>query len=392
MRSRLARWWAGQARHGVRVLSATMVVLGVATIGVGTASGAAPARQDAQDPLALFSAMMPVFSSPRCVNCHGGVDPTSDEQHEGGKVDVVLDANGDMHHCCDQLQKDNTCTECHTDASSHWRTAPKGFNFVNKDALTLCRQIRSTNQLGTGGEDAAASFIRHLSGDELIGLAFEGRGAIGETSAFAPITPAPPPMSREDFVGAAQTWLNAGHALCGLGWSGTINVTKTSQSQTLTQGNTVARDAAMKLTETIDVAEGEATGTVHLEQHDFTDSGPKNHDCTAQHLTWAVDGTGAADVQVYTDVPDGQPGQIFFSAPAAKGTVHLERIKNGPTGPTTCIATQMEDPYTLMADFLGAKGPIDPSDLNHFEGTQTELSPDKTITTTIKWKLSRGGG
>ena len=99
-------------------------------------------------------------------------------------MDVVLDANGDMHKCCDALQEINTCTECHTDASSKWRTAPKRFNFVNKDALTLCRQIRSTNELGTAGDDAAASFIGHLSDDELIGLAFEGRGAIGETHLF----------------------------------------------------------------------------------------------------------------------------------------------------------------------------------------------------------------
>jgi len=372
------------------VLSAVMVIAGVATIGAGTATGAVSAKQEGQDPVALFSAMMPVFSSPRCVNCHGGVDPAGDATLEGGKVDVVLDANGDMHHCCDALQQDNTCTECHTDSSSKWRTAPKLFNFVNKDALTLCRQIRNTNQLRTGGDDAAASFIGHLSDDELIGLAFEGRGAIGETSAFAPITPAPPPMSREDFVGAAQTWLNAGHALCGLGWSGTITVTKTAQSKTLTQGDTVSRDAAMNLTETIDIAEGEATAVVHLVNHDFTDSGPKNHNCSALHLTWAVDGSGPANVQIFID-GSGARADLIISVPQAAGTVHTERTMNGPTGPQTCLTTQMDQPYTLQADSLSARGPADPNDPNHLEGTQSELSPDKTITTTIKWKLSRGG-
>jgi hypothetical protein len=367
-----------------------MAIVGLVTIGIGTASGAAPARQETQDPLALFSAMMPVFSSPRCVNCHGGVDPASDDSHEGGKVDVVLDANGDMHHCCDDVQTDNTCTECHTDASSKWRTAPKAFNLVNKDALTLCRQIKSTNGLGTGGEDAARTFIDHLANDELIGHGFEGRGAIGETSAFAPITPAPPPMSREDFVGAAQTWLNDGHAQCGLGWSGSITVTKTSNIKTLTQGDTVARDAAMDLTETIDIDAGQATATVHLAQHDFTDSGPKNHDCTAQHLTYAVESKGPADVQIFIDAR-AATAQVLINVSQARGTLHTERIRNGPTGPQNCLSTQMDDPYTLTADYLSARGPADPNDPNHLEGNQSELSPDKTITTTIKWKLTRGG-
>ena len=64
MSAGLARWF-GQARHRLNVLSVAMVIVGVATIGAGTASGAASAKQEGQDPIALFSAMMPVFSSPR---------------------------------------------------------------------------------------------------------------------------------------------------------------------------------------------------------------------------------------------------------------------------------------------------------------------------------------
>ena len=90
-------------------------------------------------------------------------------------------------------------------------------------------------------------------------------------------------MSRDDFVGAAQNWLTAGHALCGLGWSGTITVTKTAASHSITQGNTVERDSALEIKDTITLVEGEATGTMHLAQHDYQDSGPKNHDCWINH-------------------------------------------------------------------------------------------------------------
>jgi hypothetical protein len=380
MRWRLARLGSGHARGGARALGAALVMVGLGTLGVGTASGAAPAQQaDQPDPLTLFSAMMPVFSSPRCVNCHGGTNPQTELNHEGGQVDVPVNEAGDM-----KFDPSGACLECHTAAPPSWRLAPAHMSFVGKDAVTLCRQLRTINGLADPAKRDA--FASHLGGDLLIEQAFIGQGAIGDDSAFAPITPDPPPMNQADFVGAAQTWLNAGQALCGLGWSGTITVTKTSQSSGITQGNTVAADAAMSLTETLEVDQGDATATVHLVQHDYVDSGPKNHNCAIQHLTWAVDGTGPAQVQIFLDPATG--AQIFMTVPAATGTLHTD-MKTGPL--TNCKQVVLKDqPYSTSQDNLVASGPVDPNDPAHLEGTQTDLSPDKAITTTIKWKLSRG--
>jgi hypothetical protein len=96
MRWRPSRIGRGETRAGVRTLGVAILVVGIAVLSVGTASGAAQARQDETDPINLFSTMMPVFSSPRCVNCHGGVQPATGENHEGGKVDVAFDSNGNM--------------------------------------------------------------------------------------------------------------------------------------------------------------------------------------------------------------------------------------------------------------------------------------------------------
>ena len=286
MRWRLARMWSGQMQRGVRALGAAMLLVGLGTLGVGTASGAAPVRQDEQqDPLALFSAMMPVFSSPRCVNCHGGTNPQTELNHEGGQVDVPVNEAGDM-----KFDPTGACLECHTAAPPSWRLAPAHMSFVGRDAVTLCRQLRTIN--GLADPAMRTKFVDHLGGDLLIEQAFIGKGAIGDDSAFAPIAPDPPSMNQADFVGAAQTWVSAGQALCGLGWSGTITVTKTASHHEITQGNTVERDSALEIKDTITLAEGEATGTMHLAQHDYQDSGPKNHNCGINHVIWAVDGSG----------------------------------------------------------------------------------------------------
>ena len=387
MRWRLARFWPGYARQGVGALGATMVLVGLGTLGVGTASGATPARQEDQDPLALFSAMMPVFSSPRCANCHGGVEPSTGANHEGGKVDVAFDRNGNMENGTPEAI---ACLECHT-AADKWRTAPRALSFVGKDAAAMCRQIKRVNELTDADQGAKDALIFHISEDYFVGLAFVGQRAIGDDSPFGPLAPDPPPMSQPDFVGAAQNWLTAGHTLCGLGWSGTITVTKTAADHSITQGNTVERDSALEIKDTIQLVEGDATGTMHLAQHQFQDSGPKNHDCGINHATWAADGSGPARVEIFVSPPSAEglsKVDLIFGVPAATGTLHTD-IRTGNLN--NCKQNVLRDePFSVMQDQLHASGPADPNDPNNLEGDEVSLSPDKTVTTTIKWKLTRG--
>src|ERR1700737_4793927 len=123
----------------------------------------AQARQAAEnnEGLALFGEMMPVLSSPRCVNCHGGVDPVSGANHEPGPVaESTRLSNGDMG-----FDEKMVCQECHTAGTANWRTAPREMAFVGKDTLTLCKQIRHAMGLEGAVTDPTASdfIVGHLS-------------------------------------------------------------------------------------------------------------------------------------------------------------------------------------------------------------------------------------
>jgi hypothetical protein len=105
----MATVWASHRRKGVVALGAVllMAVLGVLSAGAQTVV-------TDEDPLALWAEMMPVFGSPRCVNCHGGTDPSVKPEglnHVGGQVDFPKDSVGNMN-----FDPSGACLECHTAA------------------------------------------------------------------------------------------------------------------------------------------------------------------------------------------------------------------------------------------------------------------------------------
>jgi hypothetical protein len=211
-----------------RALGLALLISAIALTGAGVVNPPTAVGQDDGNPgLALFGEMMPVFTSPRCSNCHGGVDPVSGANHEPGPVaDSTRLSNGDMG-----FDERGVCQECHTAGTANWRVAPRDFAFVGRDALTLCRQIRRNSGLAGGDADAGGFFVNHIANDDLIGVGFAGQGGIGEDSPFATITPDPPPMSRSEMVAAAQRWVGEGHASCGAnGWNGTITSTTTAMN------------------------------------------------------------------------------------------------------------------------------------------------------------------
>jgi hypothetical protein len=161
----------------------------------------APAPQPTfKDPLELFAATMPVFTHPRCTNCHGVIDPRHEalsRDHEGGFI------------------REESCTSaCHT-AEQDWnRVATGRFNFTGLDSKGLClMQQRQVRDRGTG------SYLNHLSTDKLVEAGFQG------LSAGAAETEAKPPMEKDEFIDKVATWIQVGGASCA-SWEGVITQTE----------------------------------------------------------------------------------------------------------------------------------------------------------------------
>lgn len=113
----------------------------------------------------------------RCFNCHGGVNPyiegtgpdpqdpnapLSQTEHVGGKMDRENAKSADGTPLMDQ-----GCDGCHSHMApkrggkwgdSIWTIAPGFLSFVDKNATTLCKQIR-------GASRDAEDFIGHLTDD-----------------------------------------------------------------------------------------------------------------------------------------------------------------------------------------------------------------------------------
>lgn len=232
-RSRDYKWLDHGTCHGSPIAGDDPVKRSIAHACIGLALAAclaaalATAQQTAQqaaqlaaqqptgptDPLEYFAEMMPVFSHDRCTGCHGRVNPEL--------------ATGN-NHSMGQFTNPADCNDCHTQAPD-WKTRPD-LTFFNQNTKQLC-QMQSTQVERMRDSARAASipiavtdatYLRHLSGDSLIGAAFTGTaaGAFGRAN--------PPPMKRTDFVAAADAWLKVG-AGCG-GWNGKITQTETFRS------------------------------------------------------------------------------------------------------------------------------------------------------------------
>lgn len=200
------------------------VIAGVVTLALpsllfATDKGACPLPLAKQ--LKSVSAFAPihkfVVNEPRCVNCHGGVNPHIDEPgpdpdapdevpsrvaHGPGAIDrfVVPDAQG-------RRTMEVTCNGCHDGmaprgdgSNSRWFTAPPFLTFLDKDAPTLCKQFKRA----TG---SAEHFVGHLvddnGGNAFTKTAFAGnRGVEG-------LEPIPPSISHAALIRLGREWIDA---------------------------------------------------------------------------------------------------------------------------------------------------------------------------------------
>ncbi len=166
--------------------------------------------------------MMPVFYHPRCVNCHGGVNPFiertgPDPADEAAPAATVVHGGGVIRRTKDKAPDgtgliESECQDCHDNmaprrdgSKSVWMTAPNFLSFVDKDATVLCRQIKRASQ-------DAEHLIGHMTddngGNNFTATAYNGDRGL-DPDRYGNVPPAPPSISHQAFIQLGRKWVAA---------------------------------------------------------------------------------------------------------------------------------------------------------------------------------------
>ncbi len=179
--------------------------------------GAACSLTPAQERTALdaFDKMLPVLTHPRCLNCHGGLNPYVDPlvgRHLGGAmVDSVTH---------EPLRAD-ACVDCHGELPG-WDTPGEAMFFVGRSPRDLCIQFKEFAP--QGGQEFVTHITHEPHGPQFIATAFLGRRALNtmgevtyEEATGHPLTAEKPPGTHQQLIADATRWANA----IGSGWNET---------------------------------------------------------------------------------------------------------------------------------------------------------------------------
>jgi hypothetical protein len=205
--------------------------------------------EQTQNSIQAFDKIAKVFTGePRCVNCHGAVNPfgaDANAKHGGGKLQPVMKTEpsadtGQPETTQDDQATFQQCSQCHSAFPGHWQIPPATLSFVGKDAFTLCRFEKDFFN------NDAEAFLEHIEHDvdpnnPFIQEAFTGRKGLNDRGqSLANKYPDPPKgVTRQDLIQMAHDWVNAlggkfpGDYECGckrLGtlWSGTMKISVAS--------------------------------------------------------------------------------------------------------------------------------------------------------------------
>jgi len=379
----------------VVALGLVLLLASTGSFAIAAQAESAPVLRAAQgagqgaDGLTLFRPLMPVLTSPRCANCHGGTDPASGENHGGG---VVAASDGPSA----------PCLECHTAETNVVRGVPRGpWEAVSgitfdDEIVPMCETMRHVVQvLGPSG------LVSFLAADPVVGLGFDGLRGMDERSPFWPVEADPPPMNRADFVAAAARWATEGRAECGgHGWSGSI--VQTTNLRSISPGSELSTD----LTVTITVTSGQAMAHVHMVGSTIQDGATVSGCRTYNHETFAAEDNVPAQVEIAvtpplaTDaalapgyelppgIPDPRQGGYFitFIVPQlARGAHHIETQSVTLPPRSECQHMVQDPPYSYAARGGTIMKPLEAEQQAHLVGTDTVTEGGSTVTTT--WDL-----
>jgi hypothetical protein len=182
-----------------------------------------------KDAVEKFDKLWPVIRHPRCLNCHGAVDPFVAES-KGGHPGGAVGTRGDS-------TRPEKCQECHS-ALPGWDVPLSIFLFTGKSARQVCMQFKAT-------EADPVQFMSHITNDKgLVAFtetAFKGNRGLNtlgenlvEERTGRPFQLEPPPISHTEMIERSRRWANAvgergwrATPDCGCGrkkqsWTGTV--------------------------------------------------------------------------------------------------------------------------------------------------------------------------
>lgn len=171
------------------------------------AFGASALAQAQADPRALqaFETVRSVFQHPRCQNCHiPGDAPLQLDEGVRHQMNVMRGpvGNGAAAMECSVCHGDQNLPESYglhvPPGAPAWRLPPPNMKmvFIGVTPAALCATIK--DRAATGGKDLRAMLV-HVRDDKLVAWGWNpGQGRN------------PPPVSREQLVGAFQEWMNLG--------------------------------------------------------------------------------------------------------------------------------------------------------------------------------------
>ena len=354
---------------------------------------------DAFKPIANF-----LTTEPRCFNCHGGVNPfvdgtgldpndptapASKVTHRGGLVRRQGEKAPDG-----TPQIESGCSDCHNHMAdrsggghSVWTTAPSFLSFVDKDATTLCRQIK--RETGT-----AEHFLGHLE-DDNGGNAFAKTAFIGDRGLdpdqYPEVTdhPQPPSISHPAVMQLARNWVAAmggsfkGDESCGCEfkhakWSGQIHITYDSSGEHNDEQINWSRRQFSQITLTFKDGVGTAASHAEVKAHSEMRRGvvDNGHSHYIKEFTIDTDGSGGQTLPATVEVafrPNGEYSiqPAWTAQPDGKSTTvscHYSR-----EGAADCNTTELG---LYAQSYRAGELTAITSDPNHVTGSKPDGQED----------------
>jgi len=199
----------------------TLLVIGIS--GPKADSGEEPicplSEQQEKEAIEAFHTLAPIFKEPRCINCHGAVDPFKEGGgHLGGvmelKMEKVEDTNyGGMKDEPNMEATLKTCQDCHSLLPGWALANHPSISFTNKSEQQLCLQMK----FESGSPEDFMDHIAHdRGGTPFIAEAFKGTRALDENGQATYVNATgkdyelePPRITHATLIAQAQAWANA---------------------------------------------------------------------------------------------------------------------------------------------------------------------------------------